>query len=65
MSMGALDEKYKLALMAIRSDAVRRRCSFKEAVVRLCSSNGMLNIPLWNEDFDAQLEARADKRKVL
>ena len=54
--MGALDEKYWMAITAIRSEARARRIPFKEAFVRMMSDAGYLNVPLWNDEVDAELK---------
>lgn len=58
--MGALDEKYRMAIDAMRREAWRQRMTFKEFVVRLASEAGILRFPLWNEEFDAELIASSE-----
>lgn len=57
--MGALDQKYEMAVRAIRTEAARRRISFKEMVVRIASDANLISIPLWNEDLDARLVSQS------
>ena len=57
--MGALDQKYEMAVQAIRTEAAKRRIPFKEMVVRVASDANLIRFPLWNEEFDARLVARA------
>lgn len=61
--MGALDQKYDMAISAIRQEARRRGVSFKEMIVRIASNGNLINIPLWNERFDAELVSRSKERR--
>lgn len=56
--MGALDQKYEMAVAAMRREAKRSGITFKEVVVRAADRAGLINIPLWNEEFDANLTRR-------
>ncbi|WP_144223171.1 hypothetical protein [Mesorhizobium amorphae] len=53
--MGALDQKYEMAIAAMRREARRRGFSFKEMIVRIASDGNLIKIPLWNDEFDARL----------
>lgn len=62
--MGALDQKYEMAIRAIRREAAKRSISVKEMTVRIVSDAGYLGIPLWREDIDQKLiglSAKAQK----
>lgn len=62
--MGALDQKFDLAVTALRVEAKRRGIPFKEMMVRITSDCGYLTIPLWNEEFDARLVARSEAARA-
>ena len=63
--MDAIDEKYALAVSAMRRESRRRGITFKELIVRMASEKNLINIPLWNADFDARLIASSQRKQVV